>query len=144
MVAAASPRWEHFSHGADVGIRGIGDTPEEAFAQAALAMTATMTDVARVRPRDEITIECVGADLEDLFFAFIDALVFEMSTRKMLFSQFEVRMDRRRLRARVRGEAVDRERHEPAVEVKGPTLTELRVSQQASTREWTAQCVVDV
>jgi SHS2 domain-containing protein len=143
-VAAASGRWEHFPHGADVGIRGIGDTPEEAFAQAALAVTASITDIDRVRPRDEITIECAGADLEDLFFTFIDALVFEMSTRKMVFSQFEVRMAGGQLRARIRGEAVDRERHEPAVEVKGPTLTELRVSQQTSTCEWIAQCVVDV
>lgn len=144
-MAAASPRWEHFSHGADVGIRGIGATPEEAFAQAALAMTAAMTDLDRVRPREELTIEFPGTDdLEDLFFAFIDALVFEMSTRKMVFSQFDVRIDRGQLHARIRGEPVDRERHEPAVEVKGPTFTELRVSQDHSTHEWTSQCVVDV
>jgi SHS2 domain-containing protein len=143
-VAAASPRWEHFSHGADIGIRGIGATPEEAFAQAALAMTAAMTDVARVWPRDKITIESAGTDLEDLFFAFIDALVFEMSTRKMVFSQFDVRIDKGQVRARISGEPVDRQRHEPAVEVKGPTLTELRVSNDSATSEWTAQCVVDV
>lgn len=143
-MAVASPRWEHFSHGADIGIRGIGATPEEAFAQAALAMTAAMTNVDRVRPRDEITIECAGTDLEDLFFAFIDALVFEMSTRKMVFSQFDVRIDNGQGRARISGEPVDRQRHEPAVEVKGPTLTELRVSNDSATSEWTAQCVVDV
>jgi tRNA nucleotidyltransferase (CCA-adding enzyme) len=143
-VAAASPHWEHFCHGADIGIRGIGATPQEAFAQAGLAMTAAMTDVDRVRPSDEITIECAGTDLEDLFFAFIDALVFEMSTRKMVFSQFDVRIDRGQLHARIRGESVDRERHEPAVEVKGPTLTELHVSQNAADGVWTAQCVVDV
>ncbi|HKJ23114.1 MAG TPA: archease, partial [Gammaproteobacteria bacterium] len=40
----ADPGWEHFPHDADVGIRGTGDTPEEAFAQAAVAMTAVVTD----------------------------------------------------------------------------------------------------
>lgn len=143
-MATASPRWEHFAHGADIGIRGVGATPAEAFGQAALAMTAATTAPDRVLPRRELTIECAGTDLEDLFFAFLDALVFEMSTRKMLFSNVDVRIEGLRARARIHGEPVDRARHEPAVEVKGPTFTELRVSQDATTGEWTAQCVVDV
>lgn len=32
-------RWEHFEHGADIGIRGVGSTKAEAFAQAAMALT---------------------------------------------------------------------------------------------------------
>lgn len=127
-----------------MGIRGIGSTPEEAFVQAALAMTAVITDLSRVEPREAVTIECTGHDLEDLFFAFLDAVIFEMSARKRLFSRFEARIDGGQLHARSWGEPVDRERHEPAVEVKGPTLTELRVSHDAARGEWVAQCVVDV
>ncbi|MEX2353352.1 MAG: archease, partial [Gammaproteobacteria bacterium] len=37
--------WEHFSHDADIGIRGYGDTIESAFAQAAIAMTAVICEV---------------------------------------------------------------------------------------------------
>jgi SHS2 domain-containing protein len=48
-----------------------------------------------------------------------------------------------RLRATAWGEAVDRIRHEPAVEVKGATHTALRVERQAD-GHWLAQCVVDV
>ncbi|MEW5891370.1 MAG: archease, partial [Pseudomonadota bacterium] len=36
--------WEHFRHGADIGVRGIGDTLGEAFAQGALALTAVVTE----------------------------------------------------------------------------------------------------
>jgi SHS2 domain-containing protein len=36
--------WEHFSHDADIGIRGIGATKEEAFEQVAIALTAVITD----------------------------------------------------------------------------------------------------
>ena len=32
--------WEHFPHRADMGVRGWGRTPEEAFGSAALALTA--------------------------------------------------------------------------------------------------------
>lgn len=143
-MAAGSERWEHFPHGADMGIRGFGPTPEVAFAQAALAMTAVITDLDRVEPRDGVTVEREAASLEELFFDWIDALVFEMSTRQMLFGRFDVGVEDRRLRARVWGEPVDRARHEPAVEIKGPTYTELRVSRDSTTGEWLAQCVVDV
>ena len=32
--------WEHFAHGADIGVRGYGLSLEEAFEQAALALAA--------------------------------------------------------------------------------------------------------
>lgn len=38
----ATARWEHFSHQADIGLRGLGATPEQAFEQAAMAMTAVI------------------------------------------------------------------------------------------------------
>ena len=38
--------WEHFSHEADIGIRGVGPTLATAFEQAAIAMTAVITDPA--------------------------------------------------------------------------------------------------
>jgi tRNA nucleotidyltransferase (CCA-adding enzyme) len=144
MRMSESARWEHFPHGADVGIRGVGPTHAEAFAQAALAMTAVVTPPEEVAARDEVGVECEADTLEDLFFDWIDALVFEMSTRRMLFSRFEVDIDGSRLSARIWGEPVDRARHEPTVEIKGPTYTELRVAHPADGDGWVAQCVVDV
>ena len=40
--------WEHFAHGADVGVRGVGATLNEAFEQAALALTAVVADPAHI------------------------------------------------------------------------------------------------
>lgn len=140
----SAARWEHFPHGADVGVRGVGPTPAEAFAQAALAMTAAITAPDGVEAREEHVLECEADNLDDLLFDWIDALVFEMSTRSVLFGRFEVDIEGRRLHARAWGEPVDRSRHEPAVEIKGPTYTELRVSPDPDTGEWIAQCVVDV
>lgn len=137
-------RWEHFPHAADMGIRGIGSTPAEAFVQAALAMTAVTTDPDCVEPRESVSIECRAASLADLLFDWVGALVFEMSTRKMLFGRFEVSIEGDRLHAQAWGEPVDRTRHEPAVEIKGPTYTELRVQYDEGASAWIAQCVVDV
>ncbi len=142
-VSDASERWEHFPHVADVGVRGFGESPARAFAQAALAMTAAVADPGRVRPREAVDIACEAADLEMLLAEWLNALIYEMATRKMLFSRFDVTIAGTRLAARAWGEAVDRARHEPAAEVKGATLTALKVAQDPPGC-WLAQCVVDV
>jgi SHS2 domain-containing protein len=136
-------RWEHFPHGADVGVRGTGATKEESFEQAALALTAVITDPETVEPEATIEVACEAPDDELLLMEWLNAIIYEMATRRMLFSRFEVRIDGPKLNAKIRGEPVDPAKHEPAVEVKGATCTELRV-QQGPNGSWSAQCVVDV
>ena len=135
-------RWEHYPHEADMGVRGFGPTKAEAFEQAALALTAVITDPAVVEPRDSVIIECEAGDDEMLFAEWLNNLVFEMATRGMLFSRFAVSIDGARLRAQAWGERVEVARHRPAVEVKGATYTTLRVAQHGG--GWMAQTVVDV
>jgi SHS2 domain-containing protein len=60
----------------------------------------------------------------------------------MLFGRFEVHVDGAQLCARAGGEPVDVARHQPAVEPKGATFTELSV--RRSDGAWVAQCVIDV
>lgn len=135
--------WQHFPHDADIGVRGIGRSKEEAFEQAAQALTAVITDPGGVAASELVEVSCEAPDDELLFVDWLNALVFEMATRRMLFARFEVRCDDHRLQARAWGERVDVVRHQPAVEVKGATLTSLSVRQQ-SDGLWSAQCVVDV
>lgn len=136
-------RWEHFPHEADMGIRGIGRTRDEAFEQAALAMTAVITDPAQVKAAEMVEITRSAPDDELLLVDWLNALVYEMATRKLLFSRFEVKVKDHTLTARAFGEPMDAAKHHMAVEVKGATYTALRVAQE-SNGEWIAQCVVDV
>jgi SHS2 domain-containing protein len=135
-------RWEHFEHGADIGVRGYGASVAEAFEQAALALTAVITDLAAVRPLERVAVHCEAPDNELLLAEWLTALVYEMATRRMLFSRFAVRLEGTRLTGEAWGEAVDAARHHPAVEVKGATYTTLRVAQEGD--GWLAQTVVDV
>jgi len=139
----ASKHWEHFAHDADMGVRGFGTTREEAFEQGALALTAIVTDPEIVNASEVVDIICEAPDVELLFADWLNALVYEMATRKMLFSRFKISINSQRLTGRAWGEKVDVARHHPAVEVKGATYTALRVSQDES-GNWVAQCVVDV
>lgn len=139
----ATARWEHFPHQADVGVRGLGATLEQAFEQAALALTAVVTDPADVAAKEMLQLSCIAPDAELLLVDWLNVLIYEMVTRNMLFSRFEVHLEDSRLTARVWGEALDVARHRPAVEIKGATYTELKVAQQTG-GGWLAQCVVDV
>lgn len=142
-MAQEEVSWEHFPHGADIGIRGFGATPAAAFAEAARAMTAVVADPGLVEPRLTIHIACEASNLETLLFDWLNRLVLEMALRKMLFSKFELVIKGGTLNATVQGEPVDVARHEPAAEVKGATFTEMRVA-RAENGRWIAQCVLDV
>jgi SHS2 domain-containing protein len=147
-AARPEPSWSHFPHGADVGLIGEGPTREAAFAACVEAMTAAICDLAMVAPTQGVSIACEGGDDELLLYAFLNALVFEMATRRMLFRRAEVTitgsgLERRRLEGTAWGEPVEPSRHQPAVEVKGATMTMLRVAQEADNR-WHARCVIDV
>jgi len=126
-----------------MGVRGFGMTREEAFEQAGLALTAVVTDPKTVTDKEVVDITCEAPDEELLFADWLNSLVYEMVTRNMLFSRFQVGIDGHRLHGRAWGEKVDVARHRPPVEVKGATYTALSVSPDES-GNWRAQCVVDV
>jgi tRNA nucleotidyltransferase (CCA-adding enzyme) len=135
--------WEHFAHEADVGIRGYGPSLEAAFEQAALAMVAAITEVEGVTARDCVRVSCEAPQSDLLLVEWLNALVYEMATRGMLFGRFDVTIADSRLSGEAWGEPVDVGRHRPAAEVKGATYTALKVSQR-SDGQWLAQCVIDV
>ncbi len=135
--------WEHFAHGADIGIRGFGATKAAAFEQSALALVAVITDPRRVEALRSVPISCEADDDELLLAAWLNAVIYEMAVRRMLFSRFQVALDGGRLQATAEGEPTSVKRHQPAVEVKGATYTTLRVA-RTEDGGWMAQTVVDV
>jgi len=117
---------------------------EAAFAQAALALTAVVCDLERIEPKEQVTIECGAEDDAALLFAsWLNAVIYEMATRNMVFAKFEVAIGPQRLHARAWGEKLDVEKHRPAVEVKAATYCDLKV-QQNDQGNWVVQCIVDV
>ena len=141
-AAAGSSRWEHFPHGADAGVRGFGPTVAQAFEQAALAVTGIVTD-AVVAEQSAVRVRCEAPDVEQLLVEWLNALIYEMAVRNMVFGRFQVALSGTRLEATMWGEPIDQEKHTPACEPKGATYTMLRVAKDES-GTWSAGCVVDV
>jgi SHS2 domain-containing protein len=135
--------WEHFSHGSDIGVRGTGNSVEEAFEQAAIALTAVVADVATIEQRETIEVQCDAPDLELLLVSWLNVVIYEMAVRRMLFCKFRIVLAGCSLTGTLGGEKVDPERHQVAVEAKGATVTALRVTCDQN-GQWLAQCVIDV
>ena len=73
--------WQHFDD-------WKCETQAEAFEQAALALTSIVTQLESVESRQQINVSVENSDRELLFVDWLDALIFEMATRRMLFSRY--------------------------------------------------------
>src|SRR5512143_2998712 len=121
-------QYETFEHEADIGIRGYGGTPEEAFANAAKAMYSVMVELGRVEQKQFRGVNVSAEDREQLLVEWLNALLAMSDVERMVFSRFEVRIEGNVLTGTARGERFDRIRHEPRVEVKGATYHLLSVA----------------
>ncbi|RLF79143.1 archease [Thermococci archaeon] len=139
-------RWEHYEHTADIGIRGYGDTLEEAFEAVAIALFDVMVDVRKVEKKEVREIEVKGEDLYSLLYNFLEELLILHDTEGLVFGDFEVKIEKTeqgyRLKAKAYGEKLS-EKHEPKEEVKAITYHEMKIKQLTS-GEWMAQLVPDI
>ena len=138
-----NPRWEHFEHEADIGIRGYGNTLAEAFQQAALALSGVITELEKIDPVKCMTVECNAPEAELLLMDWLNEIIYQMADSKMLFSRFDIEIAGPHLKARICGEEANQQKHQPAVEIKGATFTELKVTGNPG-NQWMVQCIVDV
>jgi SHS2 domain-containing protein len=141
--------WEHFSHQADIGIKATAEGISKAFEDAALALTAIVTEPKKVDAVECVEIECTAEDEELLLVNWLSSVIYEMDVRKMLFSRFEVQIDsthsddsKLTVRAKIWGEKINQIKHSPAVEPKAVTYNQLSVKEENG--KWTVQCVIDV
>ena len=138
-----NPDWQHFEHDADIGLRATASSRAGLFETMAEALTAVVTDPASVRLERQVNIHCEAPDDALLLVDWLNVLIYEMATRRMVFGKWHVTLDGQKLDAVAEGETVNRPRHQPVVEIKGATYTALSVEQDAS-GNWCGQCVVDV
>jgi SHS2 domain-containing protein len=134
--------YETFDHESDIGIRGFGGTIAEAFENVAVALYSVMVNVHRVRPKERRIVKVSAPDRELLLVEWLNALLSQSDIERMVFSKFEVKINGTSLIGTAWGEMLDRERHQPQVEVKGATYHMLSVQERDNM--YVAQCVVDV
>ena len=134
--------YEVFEHTADLGLRIRAADLESLFAEAALALFATVVDLSEVRLTEQETFRVEGRDHEYLLFDWLNELLFACESRRLLFADFQVRIDGEGLTAEARGEPLDLQRHRLDPEVKAITYHGLKVQQQGD--QWLAEVIVDI
>ncbi len=138
-----SAGWETFDHVADIGIRGIGASVEEAFENGAKALFSLMVDdISMIEVEDTVPIECSSFDLTGLFVAWINELIAQADIKEMVFREFTVEIRGVNLKGSAAGQNWVKSQAGRGIEVKGATFTEALVQERDGL--WVAQCVVDV
>ena len=133
--------YEIFEHGADIGVRGIGRSLEEALAMAAKAVFSLMVDdVESIPQRHRVDIRAEGFDAESLLIAWLNELLAEADIRGLVFSGFSLALSGWTLEGSAAGSGLSG--RDPGVEVKAATYSEAMVFEKEGV--WIAQCVVDV
>ena len=139
--------YEYLDHTADLGIRGIGATLEQAFSEGALAMLAAMANLETVHSEQSWPIHCTASDIPLLFVEWLNEILYRREVQDALLNSAHVtRLEPNdagwTLEGVVCGQALDPERHETYIEVKGATLSGLEYHHEQGRH--TIQCILDV
>jgi SHS2 domain-containing protein len=129
-------KFEFLEHMGDAYIAAYGETLEEAFSNAGLAMFEVMTDTKLIEPklRDEIMVE--GEDEIALLHNWLEALLLKFEIELKLYSSFNVKKIKRKnggflLEAEVFGETFNKDKHLSKTEVKAVTYHQMNISKEA-------------
>lgn len=138
--------YKYLEHEADVGILAIGDTVEHAFAEGAKAMFNIMVEIEGVKPEKSIDIECTAKDIPALFIEWLNELINKRDVEDMLFSEFEVKIDKGEhnyfLTGKAKGETINLDTHKVKTEVKAATYYGLKFEEKED--KFYLQCVLDI
>lgn len=138
---------EWLDHTADMGFRATGGSIEDAFCEAARAIFSLMFAVEEIQPQTELRIEVSAPSLSELVVEWLSELLVQKELSRLVFSRFEVAISGNEVSGflatgRAFGEILDREKHQPGVEIKGISYLGLDVSHRDEM--WAVQVVVDV
>lgn len=135
-------RYEIVEHTADVGVRGIGDSPEEAFEGAAEGF-ASLLGVWFPGEGEARTVGVEAPDREALLVAWLDELLFIQEAEGLGFGGFSIaEMRDKSLRADVMATPLG-DRSPEGIGVKAATYHQLRVAEEDD-GTWVAQAILDV
>ena len=139
--------YNYLEHTADLGIQGIGATPQKAFEEGAQAMLAAMADVDKVTCARTYPLQCSAPDIPSLFVEWLNEILYQREVNDALFCSARVaRLEHNdegwTLRGTACGEPLDPARHETYLEVKAATYSGLEYIPGKDRH--IIQCVLDV
>lgn len=131
---------------ADIAFKAYGDTVEELFVNAALAVTDTMVDMKTVKPEVYITFTVKHPTLEGALFSVLEEIVLLKDSQQLFLTEFDIRIDEQGAMTVIvigaKGDEIDPEKHGLRHDVKAVTYHEFKVDFKKKPME--AQVILDV
>ena len=139
-------KFEWIEHPSDVGFKAYGRSLAEAFENAALALFEVMVDTSKVEPKRQVEFELEAEDEEAMLYDWLDKLIYYHDAEGLVFSKFEVKLERTgkgfKLKGKAWGEEFNREKHPERTAVKAMTYHMMEIKQEGD--YFTVQAVVDI
>ena len=140
-------RFRFLEHTADAYVEAYGTTLEEAFENAALAMTDVMTELEKVEAKNEENLKVEAQDEHALLYSWLEELLLEFELKGNLYSLFEVSSIEKTsegfmLRAKAWGEKYDSEKHPTKVGIKSPTYHQMEILKEP--KSVTVRFILDI
>jgi SHS2 domain-containing protein len=133
-----------FDHTADLGVEVTAATQEDLYAGAAFALFDLLTDLAAVRAGKLREIDVDGENPADLLVNFLREVLYAWNGEGFLMKSCDIRLlTPKRLRAVLKGEGFDPDRHRILREIKAVTYHQCSVL-AAPAEGWVARVVFDV
>jgi SHS2 domain-containing protein len=134
---------ETFEHTADLGLRATAPDLPTLFSEAARGLfSIIVADPGQIVSRQQEHLEIAGRRPDELLFDWLSELLYLFESRRLLLAEFEIEIDSAGLRAEVRGEPWDPQRHLLEHEVKAITYHGLKVEPRDD--GWLAEVIVDI
>lgn len=134
--------FEYFDVTADIGFKAYGENLNEAFENAGLAIFNIISDTSDIEAKNEISFEITSEDNVSLLYDYLEELLFYHEVEFMLFSEFHVEISKNfHLKATIKGETIDWDRHERKTEIKAITFHKMDVRE---THDVELQAIVDL
>jgi SHS2 domain-containing protein len=145
-MEAAMP-YQYLDHTADLGIRAVGDTLEQALGQGAQAMLDAIADTHTVHPQLSCQVTCSAPDIPALFCEWLNELLYQAEIHRALWQNARVTRlwqtgAEWMLEGVAHGEPLDPGRHVLHTEVKAATYAGL--SYRQSDGHHILECVLDL
>jgi SHS2 domain-containing protein len=136
-------RFEVLDHTADVGLIVFGEDLKALFENAGEAFFHLITDLKKVRQKEERWIELKGESLERLMVDWLNELLYLHDVESLLFKKFEVEaVGEEGLRAKAKGEPFQAGVHVIKTGVKAVTHHQIQV--KGDSGGWRAQVILDL
>ena len=138
-------KYEYFDVTADIGFKAYGNDLNEAFENAGFAIFNIISDTSNVDSNITKSFEITSEDEVSLLYDYLEELLFYHEVDFMLFCDFDVEIkrigDAFNLKAKIKGESINWNKHERKTEIKAITFHMMDVKK---TSHYELQAIVDL